>query len=286
MRGSLSILVFAVLHTSSAIFTCSCTDAPTGKGCGDIGLTQCDGNTCDGECLDTVQSLNFLDLKKMNEEPPMRSKDTTANGIRSPFSLTSVQSQEMTRMDALAAATANLVTAEKNPTKSHGVRPNGNMPSNIHATLIYATNNACLKNVTDCDWFEYPIMNYGGDLPMAPKSSTSTGEIQFLVSCIVCSDAAMCTRPEFNVHMITKHVINQQKKTREEEVDVAKEIGEIEKRCKRTRVPFDQTLIHLRNQHPGLFQMYGLPPPVVSAPSEKNEDNLGPSLEMLRSQRR
>ena len=60
-------------------------------------------------------------------------------------------------------------------------------------------------------------------------------------------------------------------------LNVAHEISNIEKKCKRTSAPFDQRLNHLRNQHPGLEQMFGVPPP-ASSPTLS-------LLQMLRAQR-
>ena len=188
-------------------------------------------------------------------------------------SLTSSQTKEVWREEALKRAHEGLAKALAEPTKFNGVRPDASAPANIHATLIYATNNACLQKISDCEWNVYPIMNFGGDLPMAPKDVAGDGKIKFMVSCIVCSDKRMCTRPELNVHLITKQVVDNIKKTRVELVNIAKEVSEIEKRCKRTQAPYDQKLEHVRNQHPGISQMYGVPPPVVASKPEEDETN-------------
>ena len=304
MHAPLIIAIF-LFQTCSSTFTCVCLDAPTGLGCGDQS-TLCNSLNCDGECKNSINNnINnplTLDFLELIEEPieELTTNSTNATTLSPPLpppslsktkslrslnpTLTPEQTKELWRAEALKLAKEHLIDAEADPIHHHGVRPSGTQPANIHATLIYATNNRCIQNVSECEWQEYPIMYYGGDLPMAPKEATGNGDVKFMASCIVCSDERMCTRPEFNVHMITKHVINAAKKERVQLLDVAKEIGEIEKRCKRTKAPFDQRLNHLKNQHPGLFQMFGVPPPVTSVAVE-DETETGPSLEMLRSQR-
>jgi hypothetical protein len=206
-----------------------------------------------------------------------------------PIQITTIQ-----RAAALRNAVKNLVAAENEPLKHNGVRPSATRPSNIHITMIYANNNACnQQNISQCNWIEYPIMNYGGDLPMAPKVVGGMEKgIQFMVSCIVCGENKMCTRPEFNAAIVeTKTLVDEDTKfdaglaaggvekdhSRFTLLNVAHEISNIEKKCKRTSAPFDQRLNHLRNQHPGLEQMFGVPPP-ASTPTIS-------MLQMLRAQR-
>lgn len=341
----IGLLLFVVLLPSSSPleiqFTCSCPDAPTGKGCGSQELELCDTNSCDGKCLSTT-STTFLqrskeptdsilpNIESMPQEhfsesnipsdmdiPPQEHipksdvaitepKETDRGEPAEPADpaepaetatdmtgmnqlLTPQQVKELARAAALSKANANLAQAENDPIKNHGLRPNAASPANIHVTMIYANNNACQKNVTECEWVEYPVMNYGGDLPIGPKDVNDRSDMHFMVSCIVCSlieEKKMCTRPEFNINVVNKHTVGQS--TRTELIDIAKEISEIEKKCKRTTAPYDQRLNHLRNQHPGLAQMFGMPPPVSSPKSEdagEESANKVPSVEMLRSQR-
>ena len=350
MIGLVFTIWLVVLHTATSRFTCSCRDAPTGKGCGENSLAVCDANNCDGQCISFVGAvvsssdrtssdrsslLEVLDnpTDDTSEDPTSDAKSTDSLGSSGSSSLSSSsnstdagdgratdagnmpqmsnghgatgtdglnpdlapkQITTIQRAAALRNAVKNLVTAENEPLKHNGVRPSATRPSNIHITMIYANNNACnQQNISQCNWVEYPIMNYGGDLPMAPKVVGGMEKgIQFMVSCIVCGENKMCTRPEFNAAVVeTKTLVDggtqfgaglaaggvERDHSRFTLLNVAHEISNIEKKCKRTSAPFDQRLNHLRNQHPGLEQMFGVPPP-ASSPTLS-------LLQMLRAQR-
>jgi hypothetical protein len=322
-------ILLLLIHPLSARFTCSCVDAPTGKGCGDI-LEVCDTNFCDGKCQpvnqmsssltqflqfggdgDNVTSFSAMTGSNIDDMVADKGTDESIDSVAdvavdkditggaSAFDnmdglnpkLTSEQIKEAQRSAALLNAHKNLALAEDDPLKYNGVRPNAAQPANIHVTMIYANNNKCqVSNISLCDWREYPHLNYGGDLPMPPKKlqDDSIG-VTFMVSCIVCGENKMCTRPEFNANIVYKKTLLDGPDglhTRLQLIDVAKEIGEIEKRCKRTHAPFDQRLNHLRNQHQGLASMFGVPPP-VQMPENTNDDTKDSVslLQMLRSQR-
>jgi hypothetical protein len=166
------------------------------------------------------------------------------------------------RAAMLKQAEKNLVEAEEDVVKSHGVHVGDALPQNVLITMIHAENKECLKNVTLCEWLILPPAWYGGDVPTAtdsllhdlPDSETMT------LSCVVCDDKSRCTRPESMATRLYKKLTNPMQGTRNDLPDLSHDVAAMERRCRYKPPAFDIKLRHLRNQHEGLSGMWGKAP--------------------------
>ena len=166
------------------------------------------------------------------------------------------------RAAMLKRAEENLVEAEEDVIKSHGVHVGDALPQNVLITMLHAENTECLQNVTRCDWLILPTSLYGGDVPTAVKSAFGSlpDSETLTISCVVCDDKSQCTRPESMATRLHKKLSNPGEGTRNDLPDLSHDVAAMERRCRYQPPPFDIKLRHLRNQHGGLAGMWGKAP--------------------------
>ena len=172
--------------------------------------------------------------------------------------------KEAKRRAMLKAALEGLGRAEADVVKHKGVYPEGDLPGNIHTTIVFAVNGPCQGNVSACEWEELPIQNYGGGFPESAKRlfDASFEDAQMMLSCVVCSEDGDCTKPAGMATPVTKGLVDKTKRTRQYFADIAHEVADLEQRCRYKPPPLDTKLMHVRNQHPGLGTMWGVPGPL------------------------
>lgn len=171
------------------------------------------------------------------------------------------------RAAMLKQAEKNLVVAEEDVLKSHGVHVGDALPQNVLITILHAENAACFQNASSCEWQPLPVSWYGGDIPIATKSSFHEvlKSEMISLSCVVCDDKSRCTRPESMATHLSKGIGNPTKGTRNYLVDLSHDINMMEKRCRYKPPPFNIKLRHLRNQYEGLSGIWGKAPELEGA---------------------